>query len=261
MSVFVLKIIAIISMFIDHFAVIFLGGPWETDAQYLTFEAMRFVGRIAFPIFAYLIAQGCLHTKNINKYLLRLGLLALISEPFFDLAFFSHEGGINFLRNTNVFYTLFLGAAAIAVFKKVNDIFTNDEKSALLRGVLPVLSTVPMVFAANFLTTDYGAMGVILIVFIYAVGPQKQLLRAVAMFIPLYFIYPPVFIVSNNDNIARYSINQSFVFAMIAVVLVYFYNGKLGVNNTALKWGFYIFYPAHIAVLITFSHFFHGISL
>lgn len=111
MTAFSLKIIASIFMLIDHVGAIF-------DKP----EIFRLIGRSVFPIFAYMIAQGCKHTKNINKYLLRLGVFALISEIPFDLAFhhyFDSPFEVNYFRNTNVFYTLFLGASCVAVYEKL----------------------------------------------------------------------------------------------------------------------------------------------
>ena len=117
MTAFVLKIIASICMLFDHTGAVF------TASTPLFF---RWIGRIAFPIYAYMIAQGCKHTNNIDKYLLRLGIFALISEIPFDIAFmhyYTMDGalnlGINFLRNTNVFYTLFLGVACISIYEKL----------------------------------------------------------------------------------------------------------------------------------------------
>ncbi len=117
MSAFALKIIASICMLIDHIGAVF---PVP-----LTPAVFRLIGRIAFPIYAYLIAEGCKHTKNKNKYLLRLGIFAIISEIPFDLAFMQYQThdfqrlNINFFYQTNVFYSLFLGAACICVYESL----------------------------------------------------------------------------------------------------------------------------------------------
>lgn len=131
MSAFVLKIIASVCMLIDHIGAVF---PVLAAA-----EVFRLIGRIAFPIYAYMIAQGCKYTKNIYKYLLRLGIFALISEIPFDIAFM-HYGpvgrrnlNINFMSQTNVFYSLFLGVACIAVYEKLK---TNKQT---WRGLIPLL--------------------------------------------------------------------------------------------------------------------------
>jgi len=230
MSVFVLKIIAVIAMLIDHtaasFGSIVINEMW-TGCNIDLYDLMRNIGRMAFPIFAYLIAQGCLHTKNIGRYLLRLGALAIISEPFFDMAFWG--GNIDFLRNTNIFYTLFLGVAAIAVYEKLRNDFPNI-------GHFAALAVLPMMAAAWLLSTDYSFIGVGLIFFIYIIRPENLMGRSITLAIGMFALY-------FDDTI-------HLIFALIAVGLIALYNGKLGLNNAAIKWGFYFFYPVHIAVLI-----------
>lgn len=224
-------------MLIDHFgaAIILpaLGEPWEFGVYML----MRDIGRIAFPIYAYLIAQGCVHTKNIGKYLLRLGLLAIISEPFFDMAFWG--GSIDFLNNTNVFYTLFLGAAAIAIHQNARKIFTNGFGDFI--SIFPLAITM---IVAWWLSTDYAHFGVCIIFLIYILNPETRMGRSIALIIGIAVLY--------YDNISF------LIFSSAAVVLVALYNGKLGPNNNVIKWGFYFFYPAHIAVLIAARAFFYS---
>ena len=88
-----LKIIALVTMLIDHIGAIiipFLQGYTENMTTFIALEGMmvimRLVGRISFPIFAFLVVNGFYHTRNRKKYLLRLSIFALISEPFFDIA-------------------------------------------------------------------------------------------------------------------------------------------------------------------------------
>ena len=101
MTAFTLKIIALTAMFIDHIAVVF------PDTVPLWFRA---IGRLAFPIFAYLLAEGFRHTRSKEKLLMRLLAFAAISEIPYDLVM---GNTINSATNTNIFYTLFLGGVAI----------------------------------------------------------------------------------------------------------------------------------------------------
>jgi len=221
MTNFNIKLIALATMLIDHTAVIFN-----------LHEGYRAIGRIALPLFIYLIAEGCLHTKSIEKYLLRLGLFALISEIPYDLAF---NENISFLRNTNIFYTLWLGVAAVYFCKKV---FNKNL----------VLSLIPLGLAmitAEVLSSDYGAIGVFFVFSIAVSGISEtkhlspkllQLLLLTLFSVVLYANMPtPIYIIGS----------------LMAIPIIFFSNGKLGIPA---KWIFYMFYPSHLLVLTFLSY-------
>ena len=272
MTAFTLKIIAVITMLLDHTYVVF---P-------LTFPLwFRFIGRIAFPVFAYMIAQGCKHTSNINKYVLRLGIFALVSEVPFDIAFLNE---ISFINDTNIFYTLFLGAACIAVFEKIRNKLSDPEpngdstdeqvvksasgsKSTLARAVLPVLPILPIALLGNLLGTDYGTLGVACILVFYFAKPENRLTRTLAATCIIIYMYgdPRMlsYLVSYVEGISASNPIQDaamsippdmlnyFLFALISVLLVLLYNGKQG---SKVKWAFYAFYPVHLAILAAIRH-------
>ena len=111
MTGFHLKLIALTTMFIDHIGAVFF--PQVT--------LLRVIGRISFPLYAFLIAEGCRYTRNRWRYALGLGAFALISELPYDLALhpeFLENGlwGQNFLFQTNIFYTMFFAVAGIHIF-------------------------------------------------------------------------------------------------------------------------------------------------
>ena len=243
MTVFKLKIIAITTMLIDHIGAAIL-LPILEDAAVITplllntYTLMRFIGRIAFPIFAYLIANGCRHTKSIGMYMLRLGLLAIISEPIFDIAF-RRATGINFLRDTNIFYTLFLGVAAIVVFENVRKWLKKlGEMSGqfIPANIFAVVAALPMLLFAFMLGSDYSHIGVGLIFVIYIINHENRIGSSAAMVAGMLLLY--------------YGNWTMLIGSLIAVVLIALYNGKPGLYNQKIKWGFYFFYPAHLAVLI-----------
>lgn len=243
MTAFTLKLIACICMLIDHTGAVF---PGETPFYF------RAIGRAAFPIFAYLVAQGTTHTKDINKYLLRLGIFALVSEVPFDMAFMSYTSdygfswGINFFRNTNVFYTLFLGVLCVLLYKKFET-----------RKYISYPFVVLIILAAELLRTDYGMFGVALIFFLYMGNPTNKISRALILFAAVVYEYGmnlisesgnfinDVFVVTSR-NINWYAV-MNLVGALCAVILICFYNGRQGPK---FKWAFYAFYPAHIALLV-----------
>ncbi len=115
LTAFHLKLIALFIMVIDHTTAALAIIPMSLNTL------LRSIGRIAFPIYAFFVAAGCRHTRSREKYLLRLGVFALISEIPFDLAFDSNWRtgvlGIDFLDFTNVFYTMFFAVACIHIWE------------------------------------------------------------------------------------------------------------------------------------------------
>lgn len=254
MTTFLIKIIALISMVLDHVGVIF--------PEFFLSDFFRLIGVIAFPIFAYMIAQGCKQTKNINKYLLRLGIFALVSEIPFDLAFYRYFGNqftVNFFRDTNVFFTLFLGAACIAVYEKLKEKLPLwiTIKNAIIVNILAFIPLLPILYIANYIKTDFGMLGVAYILIFYFAKPASKIARSIAMAAVVTYHYAYPYIYSKTGGFLSitpppirglfYTNNlYKFYFALIAVVLIYLYNGKQGLK---VKWAFYAFYPIHIALL------------
>ena len=242
MSMFVLKIIAATTMFIDHSAVAFAGYlPFDT------YFLMRSVGRIAFPIFAFCIAEGCRHTRSMTGLLFRLLIFAVISEVAFDMLFAASWGwsaseffvsyirfdgfsiGLNnnFLRHQNIFFTLFLSVLAIHIYKSLH----KDEKLINNTIVAAFAVLITGVFA-NIINADYGFNGVFVIFTCYLIA-QKSL-RIIPLIFLAFLLYDHVFLIAG---------------ALAAVIPVYLYNGKRGPAGEALKWTFYGFYPLHLLVL------------
>ena len=131
-----LKVIACICMLIDHVGLVLMYNKWY----------MRAVGRLAFPIFAFLIVQGAAHTSNIRKYILRLAVFALISEIPFDLAI--HDR-LWYLGAQNIFFTLTAGLFVIYCMESRGPLGRWRGEIALATALL-----------AEFLRFDYGMAGV-----------------------------------------------------------------------------------------------------
>ncbi|MBR3767920.1 MAG: hypothetical protein IKL10_06750 [Clostridia bacterium] len=215
-----LKIIAITVMVIDHAAVIFLGDEPSV---------FRKIGRIAFPIFAFMIAEGARRSKNKLKYALRLLAFAFISEVPFDWGFY---GEFLEFSHQNVYFTLFLGLVSVYLF----DFF---KKRGL--GFLSFISTAALGTAAMYLSTDYGFMGVAVItlmaVFNDAKGASRYIGFVLSSLLTVFVVDPTV--------ILGYVSSQ--VYAVFAAVPISLYNGKRGFKMN--KYIFYVFYPAHIVIL------------
>lgn len=257
MTGFLLKLIAIFSMLLDHTLKILpaqtiLMGTFgmSADSSARLLGVIMPLGRLAFPIFAFFIAEGCRHTHSPKKYVGRLLLFGLISEVPFRLALSYTPAEIALQlwppRLTNVFFTLALGAMACFACKALR------EKERPVLALLPVL---PLAALAEVLHTDYGFYGVLTVFAAYAVTNRLGRLGAMAgVLTVLYLVWPVVsqssYIFSQPNTIFGYAI--MLMFALLALVPLYFYNGQRGKN---IKWAFYIFYPAHIAALYLIKYF------
>ena len=208
----VLKIIAVLSMLVDHSAAVLVDRSVYPDI----YTCMRTFGRLAFPIFCFLLVEGYIHTRNIKKYIIRLGIFALISEVPFDMAILG-ANGIE-LTHQNVFFTLFLGLLMVWCIEWCIEHYKNNQ---LLQIIVVILFAV----AAYFLKTDYMYYGIIQIAFFYYMHNMQ-----------LYRIFSIILI--------NLYMNQPF--GALALLLTEAYNGKRGIN---IKYLIYVFYPLHLIIL------------
>lgn len=212
-----LKYIACGTMLLDHIGASCIESRYSyyTAAPYalVTLDlVLRLIGRLAFPIFCFLLVEGFLHTHSLRQYAGRMLAFALVSELPFDLAFF-HT--LIYRGHQNVYWTLFFGLCALGCLRHFGERSAPGIFSALALAVL-----------AELLRTDYGAIGVLLIVVLYitrASRPLQCLFGAVAV---CYELPAP-----------------------LAFLPVSLYNGQRGRCSRAGQWAFYLFYPAHLALL------------
>jgi len=222
MSVFILKIIAVITMIIDHTR--FLG---------MTNFVSSYLGRISFPIYAFLIAQGYIHTKNFFKYLRRLSIFALISQVPAYLLFKPYLNGELYL---NVFFTLALGLLAIRIYDKSKEKYVG------------VIAIIIIGLIADLLHTDYGFMGVLLISLFYIFRDKKVTLVLSSAFLLILheMIKVPAFDALHVVYIKHYLLQA--IFSVTALLPIALYNGKLGKSNKYIKLIFYFVYPVHLLI-------------
>lgn len=234
-----MKYIAIVAMVIDHVAVAFV--PYETILAIV----LHSIGKITGPIMFFSAVEGYHHTRNINKYMARLAIFALIS--WFPFVYFRYGGilaDINYLR-PNVIYTILAGVLAIRIRRELKN---------------PVIKTILILcLIITCIPADWGTVGIIIIiVFDYFYGNFKNQVFGYCMIVlldvgVLSMITSPFFrlIYENSFNIDveyfMYSIENVGMF--IPILFLYFYNNKKGSNGKFSKWFFYIFYPLHLLVL------------
>ena len=226
MSGFTLKLIALVLMIIDHAGLVLLAGT----SWYLP---CRILGRIAFPIYAFLITEGYVHTHNVKKYAGRLLAFALLSEIPFDYAFF---GTFFYAKYQNVFFTLTLGLAAMVCLDMAagkNGTELSWEQQMRRSGIGKVLLVVIMI-AAEAACTDYGAFGVLMILLFYWFRNQKGtcVLVTCAALIAYGFL-------------GGFQIEG---FAALSWIFIGNYNGEKG-KYPLPSIVFYAAYPIHLLIL------------
>lgn len=242
MSAFTLRILAVCLMIVDHAAI-------ALPLHYPLYLLMRGLGRLAFPLFAFLIANGYRYTKNPTRYGARLLICGLLSEVPFDL-FFLHTPFSP--QRQNVFFTLFLGLLAIYAC----DLFRKRR----LRLPMAVLA-IAAVLGADLLRTDGGGIGVLMILAFYLLPARPFQIAICAVFAcrnlgfsllrslknALLSAAAPVLSVTRSDLLA--------LCAVLAIIPILLYNHKKGPTPTSragalcLKYGFYLLYPLHLLLL------------
>ena len=208
-----LKLIACVTMLIDHIgAVFFPPVMW-----------LRVIGRISFPIYCFLLSEGVHHTRSPLKYGLRLLLVALLAELPYDLLFY---GRFTWLRNS-VMVTLLLGFGAGIVMK-------------YCLGWIKYLTPLPFLLLGRYLGGSYGMYGVAMVVLFL-------LTQEIPYRLPVQLGLMILLSLRMAGFPGRIGIQFYAVFAMIPI---FFYGGEKRRRGKALQWSFTLFYPAHMALLL-----------
>ena len=193
-------------MFLDHYHYI-VGGS----------EILNVIGRIAFPIFAFTLNEGYVHTRSLKKYLLRLFIFAVSIQMPSILFGYDYP--------MNIFFTLFLGLLSIYIFnlKKMNVIL----KIILIGFIL---------FFSQKFKLDYGIYGILVIINFNIFRNNKFKILMNFLVLNIYnVIFPKVFDLVDTQ-----------FFSLISLVFIFMYNGKKG---RSMKYFFYLFYPIHFFIL------------
>lgn len=257
MDTFKLKILAISAMLLDSIGIILINNN-----SWLYF-ACRCIGTISFPVFAFLITEGFLHTGDMKKYLKRLFTFSFLSEIPYDLAFYrfhfnidpftdiryvfrdtaySNTVLIRLNKHQNIFFTLFLGLSLIILFDMVEKKFKKDTfTDILISNSLDAALTVFFCALAYILHSDYSIAGILMIAAFYLFKESKPLMT-ISLFVIAGALLCNYADYTNTGNL-MYIIGILSVLAMIPIIL---YNGKKGKD---IKYFFYAFYPLHLLCL------------
>lgn len=211
-----LKIIAVVSMVIDHCAYYLM------DGNTMAYDVMRCFGRIAFPVFAFLVAEGFAHTRNRMRYFISLLLFAAVSEvPWYLL---NGADGTH-----NVMFTLALGVSALAVFERLREY-----------RILCCFFILLTAWLATWLGTDYEWRGVLLIVVSYLFGIIRSMNTPIILrrMMQLLFVFPLM-------------MHYGIIGALLACAVIFLYDGTRGfIHGNVAKYGFYAFYPVHLITIL-----------
>ena len=235
MSILMIKIIAVVTMLIDHI------GAFQPFAGW---EHMRMIGRVSFPLYAFMLAQGFLHTRSRWKYLVRLLVLAILTQPLYTWCFYADAWKWDSL---NILFTLSAGLGCMWLLQLAKEIAQKRKRAWWLICLGLCAACCLGVWSGELLGMDYGWMGIMLMLCFYVFSNCKW------AWIPLLALFSIRYQLTTGawDE----PVYQRGIFAAVAIIPLLFYNGKPGPKPKSkwgaavLKYGFYLFYPAHLAVL------------
>lgn len=228
LSSFMLKIIAVVTMFIDHFGLLFL------ENHHTAYMIARGIGRFSFPIFAFILVEGFYYTHDRIKHGILLGIFALISEIPYDMMY----GSFFDLGKQNVIFTLFIGYLMIWALDDISMYQVNYSENMLkkigagrLNTILELLVMLLGFAVAYFINCSYAYAGVMIILCFY-VFRKHHIGRLV---------------VNMVFNMGMFGYGLQWLGALSAIPIA-FYNEKPG--KYQWKYFFYVFYPVHIFILV-----------
>ena len=223
MSSFLLKIIACFTMLLCHIPFVY--------PQYSV--PLIYIGKISFPLYAFLISEGYVHTRNFSKYLTRLIVFGVISQIPAYLLFVGKSFNGLYL---NIFFTLALGLLGIRIYDKIKSKYISIPLIILLSVI------------AELLKFDYGAFGVLMIVCFYVFKRIKLNMVISQMFL-MFILYMKKMSYYTFSLFNLQYILFQLLFSVISLAIILTYNGKKGKSSSKIKLMFYCFYPVHLIIL------------
>ncbi len=272
-SGFVLKIVAFLTMTLDHIGVMaemnFLDGTWS--------EVFRVIGRLAMPLFCFMIVEGVIHTKSFKKYALRLGILTLLIAAALALLVYIPQLGFTGVRSFgNIFIDLLMGATAVFCLrqKKFKKLFV------ILPTAFIITSFIVSKYESNtgaaihwfpfFIRSQYDLLSFSLILFFYlsyvlvdlffhyhtssqGLDPDtfkgSDIERTTTNIMSVLFLISIALIFHFLNQYLTVSYMDVQIYMMIAGAFILLYNGKRGYNSKWFEYGGYAYYPVHILII------------
>ena len=233
-----LHIIAMLFMLIDHVGAVMAPGTYW----------IRAIGRLAFPIFAFLIAEGYTHTRNVDGYITRLLKFGLVSEIPFNLL---TRGKLIAFGNLNVMFTFAISLIAIRILDNSLEGNKYEQPLSFWFKLKPIVKVILLGLLASVLGTDYGASGVLLVVVFYITRFMRDEFKAILIQFGAMIVF---FLNPSSVFLKVFGIPiQLQHFCVLSLPFIHMYNGKLGINGKTFKSIKYWFYPLHmLAILLIF---------
>lgn len=240
-----LKLLACITMLIDHigYALVYpmyqqvslVNGDSGAAAQmlYTIYLLLRCIGRLALPIFAFLLVEGFLHTRNRKRYALRLAIGAILSEIPYNLVV---SGSPVWRYQQSIMVTLLLGFCALLAMER-----------CIKLAWKPVI-LLPFALLAELLRADYGWGGVALIALFELSRHMynRNLIRVCGMLV-LFHYMPSAMLQFGNFSLPMQALGA------LSMLFIAAYDGRKVTGSKAVQWGFYLFYPLHLLILYLIS--------
>ncbi len=233
---FTLHMMAMLFMLLDHMWITVVRGN----------EWMTCLGRLALPIFAFLIVEGYVHTGNFKKYMQRMFVFALISEIPFNLV---SAGSIIYPFHQNVLWTFLLSLICIHLIEK-----SRKTQKLWIQIITSILVIAVGYLLSILLMLDYNSAGIMtVLVFYFFRG--NDFIHRLGQFLGVYWIN--FHLLGGMMYILDFASIQLSIprqgFALFAFIPIWLYNGKRGMTNLWIQYFYYAFYPFHLIVLSVLS--------
>lgn len=216
-----LKVIACVTMLLDHIGAMLVGNSMTESGL-----PLRIIGRISFPIFCFLLAEGAYYTKNPQKYALRLLIGMLLSEIPYDLAFRYQLT----LETQSVMVTLLVGFLTLEAVRRAEN------------NVVKLLIMVGGIVLGELFKSDYGGFGVMMVL-MFSLTRGHLWIQTICLVVIAW--------VMNSAKLLVFGVMVPIeIFAVFAMIPIGLYSGRKACSSRAVQWAFYLFYPVHLTVLV-----------
>ena len=245
-----LKVIAIITMILDH-----IGYYFYYDLDSRLYICLRIIGRIAMPLFVFLIVQGFFNTKDFKKYMIRLFNLAIVTQIVISvLGYINNIYCINYnvdiYKELNIVFSFFMSLLFIYF---INNIKLINEKGNILNNIMNILFLIVISLIYLYIKIDYSYFVPILALTFYIAEKVKRSAKTENKYINMYLniiMYTLITIVIISFSLYK---GNLYIFTFLSLPFIYLYSGKLGKKSIRLRNMFYYIFPIQHAILYSIA--------